>query len=289
MTTLTTERLVLRPLVATDAEALHAALSDPETLRYWHQLPTTSVEQSRVFLLSLGPNYFAITIRDGPDDAIGFVGFSTPQTNRQTAFGYLIGKDYWGKGLATEAAQAVVDHGFAHHGIKAAELWIYDGNIGSVRVAEKIGGVHRGINVGFNLLRGLYTIHVYEVPNRQLPPEVLRVIPLLQVDDVGAAIAWYRDNLDFGVEWALDDPPTQASVQSPGWLPLAAIVRFHQGENKPATLAFPMRDRLDDYATSITARGVTLASPPTTYPWGMRRFEVVDPFGNTLIFETVDV
>lgn len=288
-TTLATDRLVLRPLTGDDAAALHPALSDPDTLRHWHQPPSTSLEESQAFLRSTGDGYFAITPRDGDNTAIGFVGFGAVQANRQSSFGYLLHKQHWGRGIATEAARAVLDHGFSRRGIPAAELWIYDGNIASRRVAEKLGGVHRGVSVAFNLQRGVFDVHVYEIANRQLPPEVLRVIPVLQVPDVAAATAWYRDTLDFAVEWALDDPPVQASMTSPGWLPLAAVVRFQQGASAPTRLAFAVRDRIDDCAHAITSRGVDLLTPPTTFPWGMRRFEVMDPFGNTLVFETVDV
>lgn len=293
MTTLTTDRLELRPLTADDAEALHAAYSDPETLRYWHQLPTTSIDQTRDLVRGEadgGEAVFAIRLA-GEADAIGFVGFvSRAQPNRQTAFGYLLRKEHWGQGIATEAARAVIDYGFDKLGIVAAELWIYDGNAGSRRVAEKLGGTYRGANVGFNLLRGVYMTHVYEVraPGAQLPPEIVRVIPVLQVDDVAAATNWYHDHLGFAVEWSLDEPPTQASMASPGWLPLAAILRFSLGPPQPTRLAFALPSRIDEYAASIGASGAETTAP-TTYPWGMRIFEVTDPWGNVLRFETADV
>lgn len=292
MTTLTTDRLVLRPLGVDDAEALHAVYSDPETLRYWHQLPTRSIDETRDLVRSEadgGEAVFAIRL-EGADDAIGFVGFvSRAQPGRQTAFGYLLRKENWGRGITTEAARAVLDYGFGSLGIAAAELWIYDGNGASRRVAEKLGATYRGANIGFNLARGVFTTHVYEVlaPGAQLPPEIVRVIPVLQVNDVRAALDWYRDRLGFGIEWTLGDPPTLGSVVSPGWLPLAAVLRFTAGANTPTRLAFALPSRLDEFARSIAATGVALQTEPQNRPSGLRVFEVVDPFGNTLIFESM--
>jgi [ribosomal protein S5]-alanine N-acetyltransferase len=291
MTTITTQRLVLRPLTADDAEALHPGYSDPDVLRYWHQLPTTSLEETRALVRSEadgGEAVFAIRLEDN-GKAVGWCGFvSHAQPHRQTAFGYFLLKEHWGNGIAAEAARAVLDYGFDKLGLLAAELWIYDGNERSRGVAHKLGARYRGANVGFNLLRGVFLTHVYEVraPGAQLPPEVVRVIPVLQLDDVGGALAWYRDHLRFAVEWSVDDPPTMGSVASPGWLPLAAVLRFSQGPNAPVRLALAVPDRLDEYAASIVASGVALQTEPTSHPWGMRTFEVVDPWGNTLVFET---
>ncbi|MDP1794421.1 MAG: hypothetical protein Q8K63_09830, partial [Acidimicrobiales bacterium] len=75
---------------------------------------------------------------------------------------------------------------------------------------------------------------------------------------------------------------------APGWLPLAAILRFHHGPSRPTHLALAMPSRLDEYAAAIAASGIPM-TPPTTHPWGMRTFQVTDPWGNVLTFETVDV
>jgi [ribosomal protein S5]-alanine N-acetyltransferase len=284
---LQTERLTLTPLCEDDGDALHAAFSDEETLRYWHQPVTTSVEESRARTKQEaegGAAVFAVREQDEPE-AIGFVGFvSRAQPTRQTAFGYLLRKEYWGKGYVAEAARRVLDYGFSTLGIVAAELWIYDGNDRSRRVAEKLGGRYRGANVGFNLVKGVRTTHIYEVlaPGAQLPPEVVRVIPYLRVGDVPAAIDWYRDRLGFALEWAVGDPPVTASMVSAGWLPLAAVVRLQHGERMPARLAFAMPERLDEMAAAVGAT-------PEDHPWGMRDFSVTDAWGNELVFETPSV
>jgi [ribosomal protein S5]-alanine N-acetyltransferase len=278
---LETERLVLRPLTEDDGDALHAAFSDAETLRYWHQPVTTSVEESRARTkqeAAGGAAVFAIC-QKGSDVAIGLVGFvSRAQTTHQTAFGYLLLKEHWGKGYVAEAARAVLDYGFSELGIVAAELWIYDGNAQSRRVAEKLGATYRGANVGFNLLKGPRTTHIYEIraPGGELPPEVLRVIPIVHVGDLAEGIAWYRDQLGFTVEWS---SPETASMVSAGWLPLAAVVRLRPGRSEPTRLVFQLAERLDEMAAAVGATA-------EDHPWGLRDFSVTDPWGNVLVFET---
>ena len=52
---------------------------------------------------------------------------------------YLLDREYWGKGLATEAAEAIIKHGYAKYGFKRIVAVIHPQNVASIRVAEKIG------------------------------------------------------------------------------------------------------------------------------------------------------
>jgi RimJ/RimL family protein N-acetyltransferase len=52
---------------------------------------------------------------------------------------YLPGREYWGKGLATEVAGAIIKHGYAKYGFKRIVAVIHPQNVASIRVAEKIG------------------------------------------------------------------------------------------------------------------------------------------------------
>jgi RimJ/RimL family protein N-acetyltransferase/catechol 2,3-dioxygenase-like lactoylglutathione lyase family enzyme len=276
---LKTDRLVLRPLTKEDGDALHPAFSDADTLKYWHLHPTTTIEESRerAAMHAYGAAVFAI--RESEDgDAIGFTGFgSNLHTDHQGAFGYLLRKEQWGKGYVVEASRAVLDHGFNHLGFPAAELWIYDGNAQSRRVAEKLGATYRGANIGFNLLKGPRTTHVYEIaaPSGQLPPEVLRAIPVLRVGDLDDAVAWYRERLNFTLEWSF---PGTAAMISPGWLPLAAGIRLREGKARPSRVVFQVAEGLDDIAESLGTEAQTQGL--------LRAVEVSDPWGNELVFET---
>jgi ribosomal-protein-alanine N-acetyltransferase len=52
---------------------------------------------------------------------------------------YLLGKAYWGQGLGTEAAQAVLDYGFNELKLSRLICLIDRDNVASIKVAEKIG------------------------------------------------------------------------------------------------------------------------------------------------------
>ena len=53
--------------------------------------------------------------------------------------GYLLGREHWGNGYATEAALAVRDWALAELGLERLIALIYPGNVRSIRVAEKLG------------------------------------------------------------------------------------------------------------------------------------------------------
>jgi RimJ/RimL family protein N-acetyltransferase len=92
---------------------------------------------------------FAVQLRgdlDAPADEalragelVGAVGLELDQENRQAEMGYWIGKPYWGRGLATEAAQAVLRFGFEELSLNRVHAGHFEHNTSSRRVLEKIG------------------------------------------------------------------------------------------------------------------------------------------------------
>ena len=52
---------------------------------------------------------------------------------------YLLSKEYWGQGLGTEAAQAILDYGFDKLNLSRLICLIDEENLASIKVAEKIG------------------------------------------------------------------------------------------------------------------------------------------------------
>lgn len=107
-----TERLVLRRARPSDVDALHAMMSDAETMRYWSTPPHENLAQTRDWLDSMIAVDMAtsddfIVEKDG--ETIGKLG-----TWRLPEVGYLIGRPHWGQGYATEAMAAFVAYAFAH-------------------------------------------------------------------------------------------------------------------------------------------------------------------------------
>lgn len=76
-------------------------------------------------------------------DLIGVCGFK-PIGGGVAELGYWIGKSYWGRGFATEAAAALMAHGFTHAGVKQFVCKHLAGNVSSRRVIEKLGFKYTG-------------------------------------------------------------------------------------------------------------------------------------------------
>ena len=77
---------------------------------------------------------------------IGTGGYGLWDTEHSTAeLGYVIGKPYWRQGLVTEAVTAMVDFGFRRMALNRVVIRMDPRNIGSWRVAEKVGCRFEGI------------------------------------------------------------------------------------------------------------------------------------------------
>jgi [ribosomal protein S5]-alanine N-acetyltransferase len=112
-----TERLVLRALRIDDADALHAMYSDVEANIYGSRPATTTIEESRErvahAVADTAWRAWAITLK-GDDTALGtaVIGTVASYEKRQgkvTEIGYILSRDYWGKGYVTEAAAGLID------------------------------------------------------------------------------------------------------------------------------------------------------------------------------------
>ena len=157
MTVLETDRLLLRPPVPEDAEALAPLYADPEVMRYLGDGRTLEREETersvRRMIEAWKADGFGLftTVRKKDEAVVGRVGLivwnpETWQTTRTGAdgpteleVGYTLGRPFWGQGYATEAAGAVRD--FALNGLGADRViaLIIHGNTASENVAHKLG------------------------------------------------------------------------------------------------------------------------------------------------------
>ena len=79
---------------------------------------------------------------------------------RSAGIGYWVRRSAWGKGIATEAATAVLELGLRHCGLNRVEVHVALGNQASQRVAEKLGLEREGIARGIEFVNGEYLDHV---------------------------------------------------------------------------------------------------------------------------------
>ena len=114
---LQTERLILRRFVESDAEAMFQNwASSAENLTYFIRDPHTNLEVIRNPICNwvgsyTNPNYYkqAICPKENPEQVIGDISIvKIDETNSSCEIGYVLGKNYWGRGLMTEALKAVL-------------------------------------------------------------------------------------------------------------------------------------------------------------------------------------
>ena len=114
-----TSRLILREFAPDDADALALVLSDPETMRFYPgSVDRAGVEQWIARNLRRyqenGHGFWAMVLKSN-GELIGDCGLTVQDVDGQNEIeiGYHVRRDLWGQGLATEAARACRDFGFA--------------------------------------------------------------------------------------------------------------------------------------------------------------------------------
>ena len=143
-----TERLIIREWCLADIEALHKIMSDEEVMRYvWDYQPATfeQVEQFVQHCRAESSTQQWTTwplISKHENMLIGYCGFlvrSYGEYEGETEMGWLVDRNYWGNGLATEAAQAVLTLGLENWSFNKVIASAREENTQSVKIMEKIG------------------------------------------------------------------------------------------------------------------------------------------------------
>jgi len=145
---LETERLVLRPIVETDLEAMAAYRGDPEVCRYLPFPPQTAddIRQRSGHLFgstSLEGEHGGVNVGIVRRDDGAFLGdlvlFHLDAVHGTVEIGWVIRPDAAGNGYATEACRALVDAAFRIYGVRRIVARIAAENTASARLAERLG------------------------------------------------------------------------------------------------------------------------------------------------------
>ena len=147
MKILETERLLLRHFVIDDLDNLFEFYSDPDVIQYIPDAPRSYEEtkEELEWFLNGHPKFPELglwaTIDKETGQFIGRCGLLpwTIDGQHEVEVAFALSKAYWGQGLATEAAQALVQYGFEHLGFSRLICLIDHDNEGSINVASKIG------------------------------------------------------------------------------------------------------------------------------------------------------
>lgn len=141
---LRTARLRLRPLTDDDVDALVPIYTNPEITRYFSiDVPDRDavvgvVTRRLTRSLSPGMGSWALDL-DGTVVGLGHLWPSRELPGDVPEMGWLLGREFWGRGLATEAATAVLDHGRYGLGLPVVWALVHRENAASIAVARRLG------------------------------------------------------------------------------------------------------------------------------------------------------
>jgi RimJ/RimL family protein N-acetyltransferase len=165
-TVLRTERLLLRPWRLTDVDDAFAYASDPEWGRYlWNTPQPYTLHDAEEWVARCVLNrwehdaQFAV---DFEDHVIGGVRLNVTDSAGGTAgLGYNVSRAHWGKGLATEAAAAVIAWGFESLHLQRIFATADARNLASIRVMQKLGMQHEATLRRHRFYRGEHADEVW--------------------------------------------------------------------------------------------------------------------------------
>lgn len=151
---LETDRLILRRMKKIDYRDMYEYASREDVTRYLTWYPHPNAMYTLRYLTYIVTRYRAGEFYDWAviwkenRKMIGTCGFTAFHYDSNSAeIGYVLNPDYWGKGIAAEAVQAVLAVGFCTFGLHRMEARYMEGNDQSRRVMEKVGmtfeGMHR--------------------------------------------------------------------------------------------------------------------------------------------------
>ena len=154
-----TTRLLLRPYRKSDATEMFEYLQDPESYRFLEgpgtlltKEQTEEIVAGHIDGASDSKRVWAVTL---DDSSIGAISIKLEKEQQIAEIGYHISKVMWGQGYASEAGQAVVDRAFrVYPELQRIQAGIHPENVGSIRVAERIGIEYEGTLRRYAFIKG---------------------------------------------------------------------------------------------------------------------------------------
>ena len=146
---LETERLLLRPFEKSDLNDFFDCCKNPHLGDNAGWMPHRTIEESEAILneVFIGqPGMWAIVSLED-NRLIGSIGLiKDPLRNDHSSkmMGYWLHEDYWGRGLISEAVEAVLYFGFEQLELNLITINCYPHNARSLRVIERFGFTYEG-------------------------------------------------------------------------------------------------------------------------------------------------
>ncbi|UZD22878.1 GNAT family N-acetyltransferase [Algoriphagus halophytocola] len=174
ITALKTERLMLRPIVASDIDAVFKGLSDPEVIKYYgvnfQSLEATKEQMS--FYEDLKKNgtgiWFAICSLDNTV-FFGAAGLNDlNQEHKKAEIGFWLMKEFWGQGIVVEVLQLICNYGFDVLGLHRIEGFVESNNLKCKRAMSKLDFRLEGTMIDSEIKNGEFiSLDIYAKINAQ--------------------------------------------------------------------------------------------------------------------------
>ena len=145
MARIETDRLVLREQTPDDAAFVLTLVNDPDWLRYIGDRGVRTLGDARVYVQNAIGSYrrdgFGLWLVEARGDAapVGLCGLIKRDSLEDVDLGFAFLPAYRGRGYASEAATAVLDHGWRVLGLRRVVAIVSPDNAASVRVLEGLG------------------------------------------------------------------------------------------------------------------------------------------------------
>ena len=158
---LESERLLLRPIKKSDTDDIFEIFSDIEVMKYYDLLPfltkDDAINQVEVFRKCLSEKTmirWGIELKESGKliGTCGFFAFS--EESLKAEMGYELNREYWNKGIMSEALKMIMDFIFRETDINRIEAYVEPMNTASLKLLESLGFTKEGLLRQYELCRG---------------------------------------------------------------------------------------------------------------------------------------
>lgn len=147
LTTLQTKRLQLRKLSLLDIPSLVKQLNDPSMSRYTLTLPYPYTDDDgRYWITKVHTDEAensAMTWAIDNGTLVGVIELKLDFSSNESELAYWVGREFQGKGYATEAASAVLEYAKGHQ-LPPVISFCYPQNLSSCKVLQNVGFIRHG-------------------------------------------------------------------------------------------------------------------------------------------------
>ncbi len=164
LATIETNRLQLRPVNKLDVESIFEIRSNPRTMHFIPRPMTQNLDDAMDVINQIEEGIatktkinWAITMKKNTTQLIGVIGYvSINPNNHRAEIGYVLNEKFHGKGIMTEAVNAVVDFGFKEFNFHSIEAVINPKNQPSINVVTQCGFTKDALFKDYNFHKEKY-------------------------------------------------------------------------------------------------------------------------------------